>query len=99
MKVLETLGQHRASQKGVFQYKRTATAVVIDTSIGTANLTPHQVELSAMEWTAILQAIAAAPQESFRLTGTPPFNVPPRPNLARRDSTVCARTSRWMDVE
>jgi hypothetical protein len=81
VKVLETLGQHRASQKGVFQYKRTADAVMIDTSIGTANLNPAQVSITAVEWAQILRAIERAPQGSFRLTGTPPFAAPPNQTL------------------
>lgn len=81
MKVLETLGQHRATQKGVFQYKRTAAAVVIDTSIGTATLTPQQVSLTVAEWVTILQTIEQVPQSSFRLTGTPPFAAPPNQTL------------------
>jgi len=81
MKILETLGQHRGRQKGVFQYKQAAAGVTIDSSIGTAALTPADVSLTRNEWTKILQAIEQAPQGSFRLTGTPPFTEPPNQSL------------------
>ena len=81
MKILETLGQHRGSQKGVFQYKRTSAELVIDSSIGTANLTPPRVSLTTAEWALILQTIEQAPQSSFRLTGSSPFVAPPNQAL------------------
>ena len=95
MKVVETLGQHQG-QKGVFQYKRVPAAVVIDTSIGTATLTPPQVTLTDAEWKAILHAIENAPRNSFRLTGTPPFITPP--NQALREviqQAVPLPTGNW----
>jgi hypothetical protein len=81
MKVLQTLGRHQGAQEGVFQYKRTATSVVIDASIGQANLNPNSSTLTNAEWTAILQAIEAAQQGSFRITGHAPFPEPPNQSI------------------
>ena len=81
MKVLETLGRHGNAQKGIFQYKRTSTGVMIDSSVGTAKLNPPSVSLTTAEWSAILAAIENAQQNSFRLTGSAPFPVPPNQSL------------------
>jgi len=81
MKVLETLGRHRNAQKGIFQYKRTSTTVILDSSVGMANLNPATVTLTNSEWSAILAAIENARQHSFRLTGAAPFAVPPNQSL------------------
>lgn len=81
MKVLQTLGAHGGTQTGIFQYRRTPAFVHIDASVGQAALNPDEVEITTAEWTAILQAIQDAPQNSFRLTGTPPFAQPPNQSL------------------
>ncbi len=81
MKVMQTLGRHGGDQEGVFQYKRTATGVTIDTSIGAARLPSRIISFTHAEWTAILTTIASAPQESFRLTGNAPFAQPPNQSL------------------
>ena len=81
MKVLQTLGRHGGTQEGVFQYKRSAAGVVIDSTIGQAHLDTPKITITATEWNRILQAIETAPQGTFRLTGTPPFNEPPNQSL------------------
>jgi hypothetical protein len=70
MKVLETLGQHRGAQKGIFQYKRTVDGVLIDSSVGQANLDPPEITVTTREWTAILSAIRDNEHRTFRLTTT-----------------------------
>lgn len=69
VKVLQTIGRHSASgQEGIFQYKRTVKGVFIDSSVGRAALTPDKVTITHDEWTSILKAIEALPQQTFRLT-------------------------------
>ena len=80
MKVLQTLGK-RGPQEGIFQYRRTPDGVVIDGAVGRAQLNPTSITITNDEWTAILQAIRDAPQQSFRLTGLPPFQEPPNQSL------------------
>ena len=78
MRVMQTLGR-QGKQEGVFQYRRTPAGVVIDTSIGTANLNPVEVTLTNSEWTDILTEIAKQTNKSLRLTksgtGDPPTSV------------------------
>lgn len=81
MKVLQTLGRHGGTQAGVFQYRRTADGVVIDSSIGRANLDPAQITVTNEEWTAILSAIRNSQTATFRLTGVAPFPEPPNSSL------------------
>ena len=81
MKVLQTLGRHGATQEGIFQYKRTASGVYIDSSIGQATLNPPQIIIRRQEWTDILRALRDAPQGTFRLTGAAPFATPPNQSL------------------
>jgi hypothetical protein len=81
MKILQTLGRHGGHQEGIFQYRRTAAGVYIDSAVGQARLNPPTIVVTTEDWTAILQAICRAHQDSFRLTGTPPFRIPPRQSL------------------
>lgn len=81
MKVLQTLGRHAAAQEGIFQYKRTADGVYIDSAIGQATLNPTNITITRQEWTNILRALRDAPQATFRLTGAPPFDTPPNQGL------------------
>jgi len=81
MKVLQTLGAYGGQQTGIFQYRRTPEGVHIDASVGRATLNPDTIRLSRREWTAILQALQAAQQETFRLTGAAPFQQPPNQSL------------------
>src|SRR4030095_8965675 len=81
MKVLQTLGRHGATQEGIFQYKRTAEGVHIDSAVGQATLQPAHIVLTRRQWTAILRAIRDAPQNTFRLTTPPAFSGPPTQSL------------------
>lgn len=82
MKVLQTLGRHQANgQEGIFQYRRTPDGVVIDSSVGQANLNPATFTLTSNEWQAILTAIRAA-GTTYRLTRT---NTPDPPRLSLYD--------------
>lgn len=83
MKVLQTLGAHGGNQTGIFQYRRTPAGVNIDASVGQANINPNNITLTTAEWTSILQAMADASRQTFRLTGTPPFAHPPNQSLYR----------------
>ncbi len=79
MKVLQTLGEHRAKgQTGIFQYRRTAKGVEIDPGVGqaaTLQSAPPLV-LTHQQWTDILEAIASAKLKTFRIqrsvSGKPP---------------------------
>ncbi len=95
MKVLQTLGRHGGHQAGIFQYKRSSTGVVIDGSVGQANLSPSEITIATSEWTSILAAIEKAPQSSFRLTGTPPFNAPPNASLYALLQTALPAPNGW----
>ena len=100
MKVLQTLGRHGGAQEGVFQYKRTADGVFINSSIGAAALNPPTITVTTSEWTRILSAIQNAPHASFRITGQPPFNEPPHQSLYQLFSTTVPNPSfgwRWHD--
>lgn len=81
MKVLQTLGRHRAVQEGIFQYRRDVDGVYIDSSVGRATLTPAQVLITRKEWTKILRAMRNSEYGTFRLTGTAPFDQPPNQSL------------------
>lgn len=79
MKVLETLGRHQPTQqKGIFQYRRTQAGVQIDTTVGQAPSAqplgivtiPHQ------EWNQILDAIAVAQNNTFRIQASATGNNP-----------------------
>lgn len=100
MKVMQTLGRHAGQQEGVFQYHRTHEGVEIDSSIGQANLNPARILLTHAEWTAILQAIHGANDNTFRLTGMAPFNQPPNQSLYQLIQTAVPNPSRgwnWLD--
>jgi hypothetical protein len=81
MKVMQTLGRHAGAQEGVFQYRRTAQGVEIDSTVGQATLTPISITLTHAEWTSILSAIGTATANTFRLTGSAPFTSPPNQSL------------------
>lgn len=83
MKVLQTLGAHGGAQTGIFQYRRTPDGVHIDASVGQANLNPDQITFTSAEWGAMLTAIRNAQNQTFRLTGVPPFPQPPNDSLYR----------------
>lgn len=99
MKVLQTLGRHGGTQEGIFQYKRSADAVIIDHSVGTATLKPAETRLSTAEWTNILQAIEGSVQKSFRITpatGSVLTNsVPPNQNLYDLLSNAVPNPTGW----
>jgi hypothetical protein len=78
MKVLQTLGRHRGTQEGIFQYKRGSAGVTIDGAVGRADLTPNRIILTHDEWRNILAAIENSSQGSFRLSG---FDLPAPPAL------------------
>lgn len=100
MKVLQTLGAHSGRQVGIFQYRRTPQGVHIDASVGRASLSPSEIHISSDEWDAILMAIQNASDETFRLTGTPPFQQPPNGCLYQLLSATVPSPSdgwRWND--
>ena len=68
MKVLQTMGKHAGSQVGVFQYKRTADGVWIDSRISTATTTPFTVCISHEDWNRLLNAIFSSRNKTFALT-------------------------------
>ncbi len=84
MKVLQTIGRHGGHQEGIFQYKRGASGVTVDASIGQAQLDPNTILITTEEWTAILQAIQNCSQATFRLSGSNQSNPPP-PNQVLYD--------------
>ncbi len=81
MKVLQTLGRKGGAQEGIFQYRRGAAGVLIDASVGQANLNPNRVVLTHGEWRAILDEIQTTNQKTLRLTGQPPFAQAPNRSL------------------
>ncbi len=100
MIVLQTLGLHiPTQQRGIFQYQRTANGVIFDCSIGQSAAASFQ--LTHDEWLQILQAIAAAPQSTFRLTpssaATP---TPPNQDLYGLLQTAVPNpaTGNWNDT-
>lgn len=97
MKVLQTLGAHGGQQTGIFQYRRTADGVEIDASVGQANLNPDKITFTTGEWSAILDAIRNTPNQTFRLTGVPPFPQPPNESLYHLiSSAVPAPSGGWL---
>ncbi len=80
MKVMQTLGRHGGHQEGIFQYRRDVQGVQIDGSVGQAPGHAPPCYLTNAEWTHLLEAIANAPQSSFRLTPGPQ-GQPPNQNL------------------
>jgi hypothetical protein len=100
MKILQTLGRHGGHQEGIFQYRRTSAGVFIDGAVGQAQLARADITVTTQEWAAILQAICRAPQGSFRLTGTPPFETPPNQSLYELLSLAVPRPAggwQWQD--
>lgn len=100
MKVLQTLGAHACHQAGIFQYRRTAKGVYIDGGVGQARLMPSEILISSREWEDILTAIQNASDETFRLTGIPPFPQPPNGCLYKLLSDAVPRPSngwQWND--
>jgi hypothetical protein len=89
MKVLQTLGRHGSHPKGIFQYKRSATVVTIDASIGLTQLEPVSITLTTAEWTAILTAIETSEQNSFRLALST-LREPPPPHQSLYDTITQA---------
>jgi hypothetical protein len=88
MKLLQTLGAHGGQQIGIFQYRRTPNGVHIDASIGQANLTPAKILFTSDDWNVMLHAIRSAANQTFRLTGVPPFKHPPNESLYHLMSTA-----------
>ena len=97
MKVLQTLGAHGGQQTGIFQYRRTPDGVHIDSSVGQATLSPKDITITSTEWQNLLSAIRAAVNNTFRLTGTPPFSTPPNESLYHLISTAIPNPSNgWL---
>ena len=81
MKILQTLGRHGGTQEGIFQYRRTAHGIYIDGTVGQSQSVTQPVSLSSDEWQTVLEQIRDADKETFRITGTGPFNEPPNLSL------------------
>jgi hypothetical protein len=81
VKVLQTLGRHGGGQEGIFQYRRNSEGVYIDTSVGQADITPAQIQITNDEWRTIIHALETESGTTFRITGSPPFDSPPNTSL------------------
>lgn len=100
MKGMQTLGRYSGSQEGIFQYKRTSEGVLIDASVGRANLDPDKIVITHEEWLKILTAIANTHEGSFRLTGQAPFKQPPNQSLYELLQTTVPNPKnnwKWLD--
>jgi hypothetical protein len=83
MRVLQTLGRHRATnQEGIFQYRRDQKGVFIDLSVGQAgSLSAKAIRISHGGWRGILKAFADKSMTTFRLTAANASGRPPRQSV------------------